>query len=187
MLDILFDTPWWLPTVLIGAGAVVAYTGMQRLEKKVIRGGTAILLLGVLVAMVSYVVDTDTEKAVGRTSRLVSSAGARDWQAFEGLLDPQTTVYTLTGPAEVTAGAREIIERFDVQSVRILGTTITERAGGIDVDIRVYSEQRGMTGVTDWRLEYRKLSGNWVLNNVRALPNEQVSDERIRSAITRER
>lgn len=185
MMDILFDAPWWLVTVPVVVGGVVAFTGMRRLEKKVIRGGLAILLVGLLIGLISYSVDTPKERAVDRTHRLVSTAGKRDWQAFSALIDPQTQVYRLKGPAEVTEAAKEIVERFDVQRVGITGTTVTQRDTAINVDIRVYSEQRGVPGASDWRMEYRDMGSGWILYDVRALPNEQMSEERIRSAVER--
>lgn len=185
MLDYLFDVPWWLPTMLISVGGIVAFTGMQRLEKKVIRGGAAILLAGVLVGMISYFVDTDVEKAVRRTQQLVASASSKDWTTFQSLIDPQTSVYSLKGPTEVTAAAREMAERFNVDKARITGTEVTQKDTVIVVSIRVYSEQRGMSALSDWRLEFQNQGLGWILYNVSALSNEQINADRIREALSR--
>ena len=88
MFDILFDVPWWLPAAPIAVGGVVVFTGMRRLEGKVTRAGLAILLLGVLIGLLSYFIDTARERAIRRTHALVSTAIARDWQGFAALIDP---------------------------------------------------------------------------------------------------
>jgi hypothetical protein len=187
MLDYLFDVPWWLPTMLIGVGAAVLFTGGRRLEKNVIRWGTIILLVGVLVGLASYLVDTPVEKAVRRTQGLVSSAANRDWTTFQTLIDPQTSVYSLKGPGEITAAAREMVERFDVTTARITGTEITQRQTVIVVTVRVYSEQRGQSALSDWRMEFQNLGQGWILYDVSALPSDQIDTNRIREALSRRR
>ncbi|HMB95955.1 MAG TPA: hypothetical protein VKK61_07955, partial [Tepidisphaeraceae bacterium] len=58
----LFETPWWLPTSFIVVGIVVFLAGNRRQEKNVMRSGIVIALLGVTIALVSWLVETDTEK-----------------------------------------------------------------------------------------------------------------------------
>src|SRR5437867_12105339 len=98
LTNLLFQTPWWLPTIAIGVGLFVLWTGNQRQEKPVMRAGIAIALAGLTLALVSYLVDTPLEKAERRTRQLVAAAGKHDWTTFHNLLDPQTNVYGLRGP-----------------------------------------------------------------------------------------
>src|SRR5438128_2115451 len=106
MLELLFDAPWWLPTVVIGIGGFILFTGVQRNEKPVKRGGIAVILLGLLIVLTSAWVETDREKVVDRTEKLVTAAGQQDWTAFHSLIDPQTGFYGMRGPDAITEMCR---------------------------------------------------------------------------------
>ena len=54
MTDLLFDTPWWLPPSIAGAGVVLFVTGNKRVEQKIRLAGLAVICLAVLLAAVSY-------------------------------------------------------------------------------------------------------------------------------------
>jgi hypothetical protein len=182
MLQVLFDAPWWLPIAVIGMGAALFITGNNRQEKGLMRGGSALVLLGLLIGLVSYLVDTDTEKAVKRTRQLVAAVNKRDWQAFRSLIDPETTVYALRGPETITRVAQSVVDRTSVGNIRITGTNIQAAPTVINVNIRVLSEQLGTSGVSDWQLQYQDFGKGWVLYRVQLLPGEagsQVPEDRI--------
>lgn len=185
MLELLFDTPWWLPTTILGIGAFVAYTGNQRLEKKVVRSGLAIILAGLLVMLISYLVETNRERAIRRTREVVAAVHKRDWQALQGGIDPQTNFYGLRGPTEITSSAQTAAERSQVTSARIISERVDVASTVINVRIRVASEAFGRWVTTDWQFQYQNLGQGWILYNIVALSNEFISEERIRSALNR--
>ena len=185
MLDLLFDTPWWLPTALIGIGLFVVYTGNQRQEKPVMRGGLVIVLLGLLVILTSYLVETDREKVVNRTYALVAAVDHHDWPKFSSLLDSQTSIYGLRGPEQITQACKATAERVELDSAKITGTNINQTPSVISVSIRILSEQLGRPFPSDWQFQYQKVTDQWMLFNIRALNNDQVSEEAIKSAISR--
>ncbi|HEY7090714.1 MAG TPA: hypothetical protein VH518_21640 [Tepidisphaeraceae bacterium] len=185
MRELLFDTPWWLPTTLIGIGLVVFISGNRRQEKQVTRFGLAMLLLGILVAGVSYLVDTDIEKAERRTRELVASASRHDWPAFKSLLDQQTTIYSLHGPDAITNAVKAGSDRLQLANLHITGLEVEQTQTVIKVTVRVYSESSYGSGLTDWQLQYQNFGQGWVLRTVTALSNPQVSEDRIRAEIPR--
>lgn len=186
MLDFLFETPWWLPTIIFGAGLVVLIAGLRRGDTKSSRVGAGILALGLLVVIVSWAVETPRERAVNRTNQLVSAANRRDWTAFAADLDAQTNLYGLRGADQITAASKSAIESMDITNLHITGTDVTAQGTVIRVSIRLYSEQRGVTALTDWQLEFQNMGSGWALFNITALSNQQISEDRIRSLIPRQ-
>src|SRR4051812_26575602 len=96
MADYLFDTPWWLLTLLFAIGAICAWTGFgrggERRDKLVGGIGLAMLLAGIALVISSKLVETDREQVIRRSQELVKAVEARDWPAFTSILSPDATV-----------------------------------------------------------------------------------------------
>src|SRR6476646_3389166 len=90
--ELLFHTPWWLPVTIAGVGVVLFITGNNRVEAKVRNAGLAIVALAILLVGVSWLVDTDLEKAVKDTKALVRAVNDRDWATMTRLLDPKASL-----------------------------------------------------------------------------------------------
>src|SRR3954469_17098564 len=86
--DLLFDTPWWLPTAIIAVGLFVFLSGNKRTVTKVRNVGLAVVGVGLLLVAVSYLVDTDKEKVVKRSRELVKDVEGREWEAATKLMAP---------------------------------------------------------------------------------------------------
>ena len=87
MKDFFFDAPVWVLCVLVAAGIAIWWAGNNRVDKPMKRIGLAVLLAGVALALTSFVFDTDQEKVTKQTEQLVQAVNARDWKAFESVLD----------------------------------------------------------------------------------------------------
>src|SRR5829696_8011445 len=127
--DLLFETPWWLPTVIAAVGAVLFYTANKRREVKLRTIGLGVIALGVLVALVSYFVDTPKERAVDGSKRLVQSVANRDWATMQSLLHPKASVSIANLPAtlyndrdQIVARAKDGAERYGIKSATVLST-----------------------------------------------------------------
>jgi hypothetical protein len=185
--DLLFDTPWWLPVAIVAVGVFVFVRGNRRQKKGVLFGGLGVAVLGVVVALVSYFVDTAKEQAARRASELVGSVNTRDWPKFTALLDRQTNVYGVRGPDAITLIARTVSERNRLGISRITGMEVKQADPTfITVDMRVLSDIAGTSVISDWQLQFERLSQGWVLKEVRALSNQQIREERIKSEISRQ-
>lgn len=177
---LLFETPWWLPTSLIGLGIAIFLAGNRRQEKRIIITGIVLVLLGISNALVSYFVMTDTEKVVARTKQLVASVSHRDWDTFRSLLDPQTSLDGYHNRDQLAAGAKATAERIGLKSVRITGFDTEQRDTLIIVDIRAYSEQDAAGPImTDWQLQWQNFGNGWLLYSIQPLANEQVNQQDI--------
>jgi phosphate/sulfate permease len=180
LTQLLFETPWWLPTSLIGVGIIIFLAGNRRQEKKILIIGIVLVLLGITNALVSYFVMTDMEKVVARTKQLVASVNARDWNTFSSLLDPQTSLDGYHNRDQLVAGAKLTADRIGLKSVRITGYDTEKHDTLIIVNIRALSEQdvAGAT-VTDWQLQWQNFGNGWLLYNIQPLTNAQVHEEDI--------
>lgn len=175
--DYFFNTPWWLPTAIVVVGAVVFYVANNRVEKRLRAVGLSIILLGVVVAVVSYFVNTDLEKAESHTRQLVSAVGKKDWDAVRTLLDNNTSVsiagaVTLyRGRDQVAAKAKEASERHGFQSVNVTGTESRQDQTLITVGVAVVSVQDavGAPMPSRWEFDYLEASDGWYLNEIRAI------------------
>ena len=95
MARLLFDAPWWLPTVLVFLGVALFWNGNRRSETKVRNAGLLFVLGAIAVLALSHFVDTDLEKAADGSKRLVRAVEQRDWATLKTTLDPLTSLHVL--------------------------------------------------------------------------------------------
>ena len=187
LTDYLFNTPWWLPAILVGVGAVVFYVANNRVDRRNRTIGLLIVFVGVLVAVTSYFVNTDLEKAEDRTRNVVNAVDRRDWDALKSLLDPSTSVgissaVTLyRGPEQIATKAREASERHGFKSVDVTGMTSRQDQTLITISIGVVSVQDavGAPITSRWEFDYIQASDGWFLNEIRAVQIGQSQGEQM--------
>lgn len=175
--DYLFRTPWWLPTAILVVGAVVFYTANNRREMRLRTIGLAIACLGVALAVVSYLVDTDLEKAEKHTKQIVRAVEARDWNTLRSLLDANTSVgiangLTLYRGADVISDkAKQASEKYGVKSLTITSTDARQDQTLITVTLRLYSTQEYTMEhpvPSTWEFDWQQSAGGWFLSEIRA-------------------
>jgi len=186
---LLFDTPWWLPTAIILVGTVIFYTANNRRETKLRNIGLAVAGLGVVLAAVSYFVDTDQERAVNRTKQLVKSFEKRDWATMRSLLHPRVTLGIANVPMtlyndrdQIVARAMEAADRYGFQSVTITSLDARQDQTLITVSINVLSVQERTAGrpiTSTWEFEWLQSAGGWSLYKIRAIEVAGRQAERI--------
>lgn len=189
MRDLLFQTPWWLPTILIAAGVVLFVSGNKRLQNGLRNAGLALAALGLLVAVVSYLVDTDVEKVEKRAKQLVESVGRQDWGTAEQLMDPQAHFAFRPGGrnygdrAAILDAARAAAGRNGLRSAWVASVTPQQTGGTITTAMRIFSdqEQLGHQIPSDWQIDWEKEGGYgpWVVSEIRLLSVGNVSADEI--------
>jgi hypothetical protein len=190
MKDLLFDTPLWLLGLLVIVGAALWWSGNNRQDKTLKRVGLAVFLVGVLLGVVSYFVDTDKERAVRQTKQIVSAVERRDWDALGKLLDPRTHVMIYNNRDDIVAGARVTADAIGLKSLHIIGSDVEQKDTLINVDIKVLSEQERSFGrpiTTSWRFVYQDFGGGWRLDTVEPLRSDEMNPEQIRANLQRVR
>lgn len=174
-MDLLFDTPWWLPTLLFGVGIVLFWNGNRRQETKLRNIGLLVVAGAAVVLAVSYFVDTPLEKAVKQTKLLVKSVEANDWATMRSVLGANTQLSVLNGPAvyvsrdEIIEGAKRAVERYGVKNIRHLYTTAERNDTLITITMTLLSDHEqigGRTINTVWQFEWQETGQDWDLARI---------------------
>jgi hypothetical protein len=176
---LLFETPWWLPTVVVVIGTVVFYTANKRREGKLRNAGLAVAALGVGLAVLSYFVDTDQERAVKRTRQLVASFEKKDWTTMRSLLHPRVSLGIANVPMtlyndrdQIVARAQDAAERYGFQSVNITSIDARQDQTLITVSLGVLSIQEQTAGrpiPSTWEFDWLESADGWSLYKIRAI------------------
>jgi hypothetical protein len=175
MTELLFDTPWWLPTILAGLGIYLFWSGNRRQESKVRNGGLLLLAAAVGALLLSYFIDTPKETAVKRSRTLVRSVEARDWTTLRANLDPTVSLSVLgfnvlyENRDDLVDAARRGVDQYGVKNVHILSTEAEQTESLISVTMSIMSEQDTTMGrpvPTSWKLEWQRSGNDWTLVRV---------------------
>jgi hypothetical protein len=174
--DYLFHTPWWLPASIAVAGAVLFYVANNRQEVKLRTAGLGAVCLAVLLALLSYLVDTDLEKAEGRTRAIVKAVDRKDWPALRSLLESQTSVGILggrtmyRGAEQIADRAQNASDKYGVQSAAVTSLASRQDQTLITVSVGVLSTQSTVPALTSrWEFDYLQSKEGWYLNEIRAV------------------
>jgi hypothetical protein len=169
---LLFDAPWWLPTLLAFLGVALFWNGNRRQDTKLRNVGLLILLAAVGVIAISHFVDTDVEKAVKQSKQLVRAVEQRDWATLKTVLSPNTSLRVLGGTEiyatrdEIIAGATKAVDRYGLKNVRILSTSAEQTDTVINITMTIMSEQDFTGGrpiTTTWLFEWQQSGESWSL------------------------
>jgi hypothetical protein len=185
MRELLFDTPWWLLTIIGVIGIALFMSGNARQTKSVLRAGLAVLLFGVVLAVVSYLVDTPREKVIKGTHALVKAAVDRDKTTLNAELHPNAS---LAGwkRQQIIDGAVAYADQFGLKSATITGMDVQQDDPTIfTVKMRVVAQFSGKqayfdTVPTDWELSWWEMpDGKWLLKNVAPLGSGNLSGSQL--------
>lgn len=183
MNNLLFQTPWWLPTGLILLGIAVFWSSNKRRQREAMLGGLALVLAGIAIATISYFVDTDQEKAVRRVDQIVQAVNDRNWNGLKQLLQPQTSIYGFRGPEQITNVIQTAAERYNIGSSKITGTDIQQNDTLLSINIRIFTQGAMFNGVSDWRFSFQDLGRGYELRQIEALPSAEQDPARIQEAL----
>jgi hypothetical protein len=180
----MLEDPVPLVVALSIAGGLVLAIGWQRRQRRRSVVGLALLGLGALVWLVAALVDTDREKLVADTRRLLQATAPLDEPRLWDLLDPAAVV---TGPAgecwyhadQILPELRGALRRFDVAGHRIDQIVAqTPRRGEGTTHFRLSTalaaEQHPVPIHSAWRLSWRRAAdGRWLVTEIRWLEFER--------------
>lgn len=187
MTELLFDTPWWLPVLIGTVGVVLFITGNKRVQTKVRYAGLGVIGLAILLAAVSYFVDTPTETALKKSKQLITSFDKQDWTTFASVLDRDTDVslHSLPiyqGREDIVAAAKKAYQQYGFTSANVLMSHAERVDTQITVDLTLLTQQTslGRPMNSDWQFEWQQSADGWRLVEVRALQIGQQKGEDIR-------
>jgi hypothetical protein len=192
MSDLLFDVPWWLPTLLGIIGISLAVSGNRRQNERTRAWGLGVIALAVSWALLSYLVDTDKEKCQKLTKQFVQSVVAQDWTTFDNSLDNKVSfrfagsAWSIVGKDTLDQALRADIAHVGVQSARITAIDAHEDSGTITVHISVWSTQHSTMDQplsSEWELDWHKPQTKFLLTQIRALRVSNLTSEDIKSSL----
>jgi hypothetical protein len=170
--NLLFDTPWWLLTLIGVVGIALFMAGNSRQNKPLLRSGLVVLLLGIVLAVVSYLVDTPREKVIKGTHALVQAAVNKDKNALATYLHPNASLGGWNRQ-QIIDGAVVYVDRFGLKSATITGMDVHEDdPSRYVVTMRVLARFQGQNMPfdsipTDWQLNWWEMpDGKWMLKDV---------------------
>ena len=173
MSDLIFATPWWLPTGLIAVGIVLFVGGNGRGQKGPRNAGVGLVVAALVLMLVSYLVETDKERAVRQTKELIRAVQDKDWSKMTALLDDDVAVTTpfgqlYAGRKEVVDAARSLSDRHGLKSVGGSVADVTQDNAGIVVltDTTANLDAVGYPVPSRWQLDWQKAGADWHVHQI---------------------
>jgi hypothetical protein len=169
--DLLFDTPWWLFTLLGVIAATLLVSGNARQKRGLMTAGAAVLALGILLAITSYLVDTPKEKAIKGTHAFIDAILARDKTKIAAELHPNASIEGWNRQ-QIIDGAVTYADTYGLQGATITGTTIEQQPPHIIIDMVVFSTHDAAkaqinTIQSEWQLDWLDDgNGNYLLKTI---------------------
>jgi len=183
--ELLFDTPWWVLAIIVMVGAALFMSGNARQHKPTLRAGMGVILLGIVLGLVSYLVDTPREKVIKGTHKMVDAAVARDSTALGNYLHPNASLGGWNRQ-QIISGAVALADQFGLKSATITGMEVKQDGPGIiTVTMRVMARFQNQntpyeTAPTDWQLQWWQTSdGKWLLKSVDPLGGGNLSGQQM--------
>ncbi len=168
--ELLFDAPWWLPTLLAVAGIAIWISGNRRRDKALLCIGGGVLAVGIAVLAISYFVQTDKEKAEAMTRQLVQAVIANDPQAIQQVLHPQARLVVL-GQATQYQSRDEILQavgmahdRFGLTDARITSLQSQQNGPVITITLNVLTTQEATLSrplPSQWEFQFEERADGW--------------------------
>jgi hypothetical protein len=188
--DWLFETPWWLPTLIVAVGVFLLWNGNRLTNSKLTRAGAAACLLAVLLVIISALVNTPKERAIAGSKKLINSFEKRDWTSFQSVLAPDVSVTLLNDPQTIypnrqtlVAAAKDAQDRYNFSSVRITSMSAVQADTLISVNIDIITVQEKPVNfpvTSAWRFEWQEAADGWALERIIALKIANQSVDRVR-------
>jgi hypothetical protein len=194
MSDLLFDVPWWLPTLLAIIGIALFINGNKSQAMKVRNAGLGLILLAIAWSLLSYFVDTDKEKVDRETRQLVQNVVDADWTKFQSKLTPSATVTTngrtdVNGADMVVRLARTGAELVHLKSARVQNMTIEQTGPLIAARCDLFTTQDAIASMetSSWQFDWERTSDGWKIREIRLLRLHGVESDQLHDVMPRPR
>lgn len=186
--DLLFDTPWWLPTSIILAGVVLFVSGnaRQRLGQRNLGAGLVLLAFGLM--LLSWLVETDKEVCLRQSREIVAAVQERKWDNLRNLLDEQVSMGILSATiypnrVDLIKGAQDSVSTYGLTSLTIVSKQARQTQTVITVDLNVLSIQDATMGrpvPSSWQLEWQQNGKQWLLDRISCLKIGDMTNSQMR-------
>jgi len=171
MRDLLFDTPYWLLGLFAVLGVGLWFSGNARQDKRFQYAGYASLLVALILALLSYLVDTDREIVIRRTRQIVEAVSKKDTATALKLLHPRASLADMNRQ-QIADRIGTAADQFGVKSVRITSLDVAPQPLGDEMtaalaataDMTVGPYSGGVPST--WDLTWVKSNDQWLLRDI---------------------
>ncbi len=178
---LLFETPLAVYVILVVAEAAVAAIWYTRRTRRWTRALLVAPVLGLVVGLTAYLVETDMEQINSAMSDIARSVESGDLNAAVEHLDescvaPTSSRRTISKDNIILVG-RMALQRRPVKRLYTIGpvTTIAGDKAVTKVKVRIILES-GEGGDTEWRLEWARGEAGWRIVRVEILSPPELAD-----------
>lgn len=166
MGDFVFQVPWWVIAALVGGGIAVFVFGNRRLQDGVRNLGAGLVVLALVWAVVSYLVETDLEQVDGNARQLVRLVVAQDETGIRGLLHPWASAGAWNAD-DIARGTVYYARLFSLSGAHVLSSAPQRRGRDISQQLVVLSEHGGYPVKSVWQLDWQpERPGVWRLRTI---------------------
>lgn len=189
MNDLLFDVPWWIPTLLAIVAIALFVNGNRRQELKIRNAGVGLLLLAIGWALLSYFVDTDKEKVEKAMRQLPQDVVDEKWDAFKSELMPSVGLSIANGPSTGSADtltnyARTMAAFVKLKSAVVRHLTLEQDGTYIIVHCDMISTQDSLAPLetSSWQFDWQQTTQGWKIQQIRLLSIRDVPTDMLARA-----
>ena len=174
MRDLLFDTPYWLLGGLVVLGIALWFSGNARQEKRLRLAGYLAFLVALVLALLSYCVDTDREIVTRRTRQIVEAVEKKDTATAQKLLHPRASLGQRAdmNKQQIADRIATAADQFGIQSIRITSLEVTAQPLGAEMTATLAATANttmgGFSGPipSTWDLTWVKTNDGWLLRDI---------------------
>lgn len=183
-MELLFDIPWYIPAGLAAGGVGVFLWANARLRKRERWIGIGIVGLAILLAAVSYFVDTPLETVIRQSRVFAEAVVAKDRGGMDRLLAEDASAFAWD-KQEILDGAVYYADLTGLTGARIIRLAAEKEGNDLVSYLTVWSQHQGSSSfpVSDlnsqWKLEWAKDGEKWRIVGIVPLQIGQTGREAI--------
>jgi len=171
--QLLFETPWWLLTLVAIVAIALLVSGNNRQKNQLKVAGFIVLALGIALAAVSFFVDTPREKAIKGTRAFVHAVVDRDQNTIRSLLHPNASLLGWN-KEDIVYGAKQYADDFNLKDAMITHLDAVQTDTLVTVDLSVISQHPGGKLPYDnmsssWQITWMDTGTGWLMKDIRPI------------------
>ena len=171
--QLLFETPWWLLTLIAIVAIALLVSGNNRQKNQLKLAGFIVLSLGIVLAAVSFFVDTPREKALKGTRSFVHAVVDRDQAKMRAILHPSATLLGWN-KEDIISGAKQYAEDFNLKDATITQLDADHDDSLVTVNLTVISNHASSKMMYDhinssWQITWMDTGNGWQMKDIRLI------------------
>jgi hypothetical protein len=183
--QLLFETPWWLLTLIAIVAIALLVSGNNRQKNQLKFAGFIVLSLGIVLAAVSFFVDTPREKALKGTRSFVRAVVDRDQAKMRAILHPSATLLGWN-KEDIIYGAKQYAEDFNLKDATITQLDADHDDSLVTVNLTVISNHASSKMMYDhinssWQITWMDTGNGWQMKDIRLISILNFDNQALRS------